>query len=456
MKKRAVLISVVVFCAMLSSVGLVAQKRSDLPAPRAPKRYRVTKVEQLLPNARVVVRRPFSWMAGGQYGLGLKKGEKLLIVGGGLDPLIVQAIVVAADEIGVTADVITKDLGVAVRRAGREEFDYQRFNPATYMATSAGTSRALPGWLAAMVENYDVVLNFTARGTHYGKIIGKNKTVRSAGLLWTTAEQFASPAVSYPDELFGLIAAKGWQMMINGKKFRITDPMGTDISFTLDQTSIERFKETRGMSTFGEKSLDQPLANESSLQVEPQLSAKPDGRGVLVTKQVGLMPLIKIYFEGGQITRVEGGGAPGENIRGVLERFKNTQFPGYYPGPGVGWLEELALGTHPKVGPAGPLRHRSGLIQLAFGTDRHNTVTDQPPSLPPNHRDMDLFYYPTLEIDGKKLVDRGRLTVLDDPEVRKVAAKYGNPDELLREDWIPEYDEESGRILFPPYEDDKK
>ena len=27
--------------------------------------------------------------------------------------------------------------------------------------------------------------------------------------------------------------------------------------------------------------------------------------------------------------------------------------------------------------------------------------------------------------------------MLDDPEVRKIAAKYGNPDELLREDWIP-------------------
>ena len=48
---------------------------------------------------------------------------------------------------------------------------------------------------------------------------------------------------------------------------------------------------------------------------------------------------------------------------------------------------------------------------------------------------------------------RGHLTVLDDPEVRRVAAKYGDPDELLREDWIPEFDEQSGQILYPPYED---
>ena len=41
--------------------------------------------------------------------------------------------------------------------------------------------------------------------------------------------------------------------------------------------------------------------------------------------------------------------------------------------------------------------------------------------------------------DGQqvKLLDKGRLTTLDDPEIRRIAQKYGDPDELLREDWIP-------------------
>jgi len=30
----------------------------------------------------------------------------------------------------------------------------------------------------------------------------------------------------------------------------------------------------------------------------------------------------------------------------------------------------------------------------------------------------------------------GRLTAMDDPEVRQLAAKYGNLDEILKEDWI--------------------
>ena len=52
------------------------------------------------------------------------------------------------------------------------------------------------------------------------------------------------------------------------------------------------------------------------------------------------------------------------------------------------------------------------------------------------------LYFPTYTCklkDGRevKLIDKGRLTALDDPRVRRIAAKYGNPDELLREDWVP-------------------
>jgi hypothetical protein len=36
------------------------------------------------------------------------------------------------------------------------------------------------------------------------------------------------------------------------------------------------------------------------------------------------------------------------------------------------------------------------------------------------------------------IIRNGRLTALDDPEVRELAKKYGDPDELLHEDWIPQ------------------
>ena len=35
------------------------------------------------------------------------------------------------------------------------------------------------------------------------------------------------------------------------------------------------------------------------------------------------------------------------------------------------------------------------------------------------------------------LIDKGHLTALDDPEVRSLASRYGDADELLREAWFP-------------------
>ncbi len=51
--------------------------------------------------------------------------------------------------------------------------------------------------------------------------------------------------------------------------------------------------------------------------------------------------------------------------------------------------------------------------------------------------------FPTLVITAKDgteytVIRDGRLTAMDDPEVRQLAAKYGDPDEILKEDWIPQ------------------
>jgi hypothetical protein len=46
--------------------------------------------------------------------------------------------------------------------------------------------------------------------------------------------------------------------------------------------------------------------------------------------------------------------------------------------------------------------------------------------------------FPYLYADGKPVIEDGHLLALDDPRVRQIAEKYGDPDELLREDWIPD------------------
>jgi hypothetical protein len=46
--------------------------------------------------------------------------------------------------------------------------------------------------------------------------------------------------------------------------------------------------------------------------------------------------------------------------------------------------------------------------------------------------------FPNLYADGRPVIVDGHLLALDDPQVRAVAERFGNPDELLREDWVPD------------------
>jgi hypothetical protein len=52
-------------------------------------------------------------------------------------------------------------------------------------------------------------------------------------------------------------------------------------------------------------------------------------------------------------------------------------------------------------------------------------------------------YFATFEVKVQgaeywyKIVDKGWFTCMDDPEIRAIAVKYGDPDELLSYDWVP-------------------
>jgi len=88
-------------------------------------------------------------------------------------------------------------------------------------------------------------------------------------------------------------------------------------------------------------------------------------------------------------------------------------------------------------------RRRSGVIHMGFGTRWRGPeeVWAGERGLVYGHLHVHLLF-PTYEVTSRqgrktKVIDNGRLVALDDPEVRKLAAKYGDPDDLLSEDWIP-------------------
>jgi len=153
-----------------------------------------------------------------------------------------------------------------------------------------------------------------------------------------------------------------------------------------------------------------------------------------------------------KVVDVRGGGAYGQIWRETLDESEGIQYPGL-PGPGLFWLWELAIGTHPKVArpPTENIsrvqypeieRRRSGIIHCGFGIQYPiEPYAAKLGDIPWGHVHVHLNFatYEATTADGETatLIDDGHLTTLDHPDVREVASKYGDPDELLTEDWIP-------------------
>lgn len=180
----------------------------------------------------------------------------------------------------------------------------------------------------------------------------------------------------------------------------------------------------------------------------------------------GFYPRWEVLFKDGFIADVKGGGAQGAALKEFLNYpgLNDRVYP-YHNSPGFWYLYEIAVGTHPKAfrapqpilesGDTLPERARSGVVHWGLGirlwhdpgapteskvwadfTKKYNVPFD--------HGWHTHTYFTTYKLRLRNadkwvtLLDKGRMTSLDHPEVRALASRYGDPDYLLTEDWIPE------------------
>jgi hypothetical protein len=268
---------------------------------------------------------------------------------------------------------------------------------------------------------------------------------------WQVEEQFAGPATTYPRELHALINWKAWEPIWprgRGGRVHLTDPEGTDVTYTLWPDYYERtgspFKEAPNMGHL----MGHPL---------PPTVPQSDATGVFAgTTGHFSKPFqrLKLTMDGGRLEKIEGGGAYGDGWRDLLEETRNTSYP-CFPRPGLFWLWEVAIGTNPKVrrphaihllssGGSEWERRRSGMIHIGLGTSWRSEYEEWAAErkLLYGHLHVHLMF-PTLDVttttgEVHRVIDNGRLTALDHPEVRQLAGRFGDPGDLLKEDWIPE------------------
>ncbi|MBI4483603.1 MAG: hypothetical protein HY652_12030 [Acidobacteria bacterium] len=453
---RGMCVLVMAFLFGLTFGGLVrAQKAQGLeyPAPRYPKLREVKSAADLLEIARVVVRKP-SRRETLRPGYNVKPGEKvMMVIPSTFDPLVRDALAMAIREAGARLDIVLLSSSEPGEASGHGGLPQDGTVEATRMLDpQAGGGQYYQKIMAlAKADRYDLLIE----GSGGPQPVSAFRWER---IPWSTAEKFILSA-SFPAEVQDIIDRKVWDAFKNARRIHITDPEGTDLTWSVKPEHLEKLLKEYDDPIYPRGTYD--VVKRGHISLTPLFLAMPDidAKGTVAgtINHAGVFPYTKLYLEGGKIARVEAGGRYGEAIQQVLKKYETVQYPGF-PGKGVGWFIEAALGTNPKIARVTTVtkgegmtweRGRSGVIHWGFGVSIPVTASHtkayrekvEAENLTRGHFHIHT-YFNTIDVetaDGKtvQVADKGRITFLDDPEVRRIAAQYGDPDDLLQEAWIP-------------------
>lgn len=422
--------------------------RPDLvPPARCPNLSTVESVEELLPYFEAVAKRPYSpglWPA-----WDLQKGERVLLrVTNWHHPMVVEAARITLERFGTDYTIEVEEKGPVPLWEGHDEVEY-------YLARTPELARWIDEW-----EKFDEAGTYDKIIMGYGGPILRERNIKIQRFPFITPEMVASKAHVFPWELLTAIDQWTWQQVRAARTVHITDPEGTDLRFTNhdeywndDRTVYNRTHVERNYANnvaYGETYLPGHIWGRPHFHIPQE-----DGEGVIAgtMNHIAPHPRIELRVEGSKITEIVGGGLFGEKLRRLMRETEDVQYPGYNT-PGLMQWWEASIGTNPKVHRprAGYARGyncglyertRSGIIHIGFGTvisaDTERQAAREGLRVGHWHAHLN---YPTYIAEGTPdgdvtVIENGRLKALDDPEIRELAARFGDPDELLREDWIP-------------------
>ncbi len=381
--------------------------------------------------------------AAGFVGYGsTKPGDRVLLgVDSQTDPDLTAAIATALRKLGALVDVV-----VAQVEPDREFQDLDEIDVAMRRQPWVERPRRWEGlpWVEdlARTRGYDLLVH--GKGGAIPKV-----DHRYEGFPWVVKDHFDRQANLYPRPLHRLINERTWARIVDsaGGRLRLTDPEGTDLSLTI----LERPFHDGNRHDYG------PTPKWGHLMAHPPTPIEPDddSRGVIAGTLNHFsrpFPRIEIEVERARLTDIRGGGAYGAAWRELEDESRSTQYP-VFPAPGLFWLWELAIGTNPKISRPSNIRNlssggfewerrRAGIVHCGLGTRWRSSeeVWAGERHLLYGHLHVHLMAA-TLVVETVAgeipVIENGRLSAYDDPAVRDLAATFGDPDELLRDDWIP-------------------
>lgn len=452
------------------------------PSPRYPLGYgqslEAADDEQLLAAARKALER-----AKGRGALGVvEPGERVLVIVPSppdQDLAVLDYFKTAFSEKSVTFDWVTEqEAGVCLPTEelefqsaadGWKEVLWRRETAAMYPSEIAGarprsfhdtqSRRHLEGFLDKHPAYTSIFVGFSGR-SHWAHAAGRHmKRVRSNWIYWDRSD-LLSDWSAFPTALIRMIEAKTLELLPQVREVKVTDAQGTEVRWSVSEEQARLWSE--GADLTGHLLMYPLSARRHVFEIGEAAEERlvfPGAEGVIAgtSGHYGFFPHIRAYLENGVVTRIDGGGRYGELLRDLLAWTRDVQYP-LHPEPGYFYLNELALGTNPKsyrksanlfrtysAFPNVSERNRSGVFHWGIGVhslDPEIIEFGRARGLPAEHGWHVHTLFNTYRVrlasgEWRSLIDNGHLTALDDPEVVDLAASRGDPEAMLREDWIP-------------------
>ena len=289
---------------------------------------------------------------------------------------------------------------------------------------------------------------------------------------WTVMSKISQ----FPGDVWRLAEERTIEPIAWSDRLEITDPEGTNLTSDLTEDMAERW--ARGVYQQGHLYMfpNQATGRFPYAVVEyPAFQKKwnprsptPKANGVIAgtANHAGHFPRTEAVIKDGYVVDVKGSGTYAEVWREFLKypKINELTYP-YHDRPGYWLLYETALGTNPKffkrpdenlIGDNVTERNRSGVLHFGHGIRVHHGP-DNPEwskewvdfttknNMPNDHWFHIHNYFSTyrLRVRGTKntwvtIINKGHMTSLDSPEVRALTSRYGDPKELLAEDWVPQ------------------
>ena len=454
-----------------------AMTEVDYPQPRYPRYLVNPDIDDLLSAARVAVRQPT-----GRSPLGkAQSGQNVYVfIQYGQDMRVWEAIQQAWAEKGVEAQAIGfwEIMGIT-----KEEYDRKMTTDAVHGNESwkeLGNFRAeykaffpedvrkefgepftddyvrrnfVPGYLDEHPEIQYIYAGMGG-GNFWERALGeKHRDKFQGNYIYIRPVDLLSKAAEFPADVWNLIDEKILRPITFVSEVTFQDPEGTNLQWSLTPEQSQLWSRNSGAS------------NHIYIYPSPLRSTIKEG-GVLRAhaNHTGVFPSMTVHLNRyGAVERIEGGGRTGELFQTLVNHptFQMAQFP-KAPSPGYWFMRQDGFATNPKFVRSLPAmvegepwmanlseRNRAGIQHLAFSYD-----SDDPEDLTyarekgiplgsGEHTSHMHNYFPTarwqLRDTGEWLTvaEKGYVRMFDNPEVRALAARYGDPELIFRYEWIP-------------------